>query len=121
MTWLAKNKQSTLAIITLLVLVASLPTAARTIVNPLSGTFCDIIQRIVNFANALLAPLSTLMVLIAGFLYMTGGGDPEKLKKAHRVLIYALIGIAIVLLANSAEVIIRDVLNARRAASQRCL
>jgi len=79
--------------------------------NPiLSQTFQQVVNRVVAFANSIVAPLSTLMVLIAGYLYMTGGGDPEKLKTAHRVIIWSLVGIAIVLLANSAEVIIRELL-----------
>lgn len=85
--------------------------AAVTIQDPLRGrTFQDLIQSVVEFANSLLAPLSALMVLIAGFMYMTGGGNPERIKTAHKVLIWALVGIGIVLLANIAEAIIRDVL-----------
>lgn len=88
---------------------------AATIYDPLQGkTFQDLINNIVKFANSILAPLSTLMVLIAGFLYMTGGGNPEKIKTAHKVLIWALVGIGIVLLANGAEAIIRSILGVSR-------
>ena len=84
--------------------------------NPLGqgATFESIIKNVTKFANYLLTPLSTLMILIAGFYYMTGGGNPEKVKKAHMILTWALIGIAIVLLANSAEVIIRSVLGVKK-------
>lgn len=92
-------------------LTPALIAAAAGLEDPLKGkTFQQIITSVVSFANSLLAPLSTLMVLIAGFLYMTGGGNPEKIKTAHKVLIWALVGIGIVLLANSAEVIIRGIL-----------
>src|SRR3989338_7853503 len=74
------------------------------------ANFNTIINNLVRFANSILAPLSTLMILIAGFLYMTGGGIPEKIKTAHKVLIWALVGIGIVLLANGAEAIIRSIL-----------
>ncbi len=73
-------------------------------------TIVDIINSLTRFAVTLLAPLSVLMVLIAGFLYMTGGGNPEKIKTAHKVLLYALVGIAVVLLASSALVIIKEIL-----------
>lgn len=87
-----------------------------TIDDPLGqgATFNKIINNVVRFANSLLAPLSTLMVLIAGFYYMTGGGNPERVKTAHKILTWALIGIAIVLLANSAEVIIRSVIGVKK-------
>lgn len=84
---------------------------AATIQDPLGGkTFQDLITNVTRFANSLLAPLSALMILIAGFLYMTGGGNPEKIKTAHKMLIWALVGIGIVLLANAAGAIIRGIL-----------
>ena len=87
---------------------------AENIINPIGegGTFGAIIQRIVNFAKSLLAPLAVLMVLIAGFLYMTGGGNPEKIKIAHRVFLWAVVGIAIVLIAESVCVIVGRIIGA---------
>lgn len=109
-----KKFQTTIYIAWALLLPA-LIAAAATLEDPLKGkAFQDIINSVVKFANSILAPLSTLMVLIAGFLYMTGGGNPEKIKTAHKVLIWALVGIGIVLLANSAEVIIRSVLGVKK-------
>lgn len=87
---------------------------AEEIPNPIgSKTFQQVIERLVDFANLLLAPLSTFMVLLAGFFYMTGGGNPEKIKTAHKTLVWALVGIAIVLLANSASFIIKEVLSTK--------
>ena len=79
--------------------------------NPLKSTsFQQIVCSVVRFANSLLAPLSTLMVLIGGFFYMTGGENPEKIKTAHKIIIWALVGIAVVLLANSAAIIVKELL-----------
>ena len=85
---------------------------AISIGNPLGpgATFDTIITNITKFANSLLAPLSVLMVLIAGFLYLTAGGNQEKIKLAHRTIIWALVGIGLVILANSARIIIEQVL-----------
>lgn len=86
-------------------------TTAVAITSPIQAkTFQDIVNGIVNFANSLLAPLSTLMVLIAGFLYMTGGNNPEKIKTAHRVLIWALVGIGVVLISNGITLIVKSVI-----------
>ena len=106
------------ASIALLVITAPVAIAADDtfkIVNPLGDktTFSDIITRITGFANDILAPLATIMVLVAGFLYMTAGGDPEKLRKAHKTLIWALVGIAIVILSNGAETVIKSVLGTK--------
>ncbi|MBI4132766.1 MAG: TrbC/VirB2 family protein [Candidatus Sungbacteria bacterium] len=100
---------SPLVVMTMFAVVAS----AVSVQDPLGGKkFEDIIKGVVSFANTILAPLSTLMILIAAFLYMTGGGNPEKITTAHRVLIWALVGIAIVLLSNGALAIIKNVLGA---------
>ncbi|MBI4132182.1 MAG: hypothetical protein HY474_00970 [Candidatus Sungbacteria bacterium] len=86
--------------------------AQNTIGNPLGqgATFDTVIRNVINFANIILAPISALMILIGGFLYMTAGGDTERLKKANRTLLWAVIGIAIVLLSNGAVAIVKNLL-----------
>lgn len=100
------------AVILLSAYAALAQNAPNPIVNPLGegATFDTIIRNITKFANSLLAPLSALMVLIAGFLYLTAGGNQEKVKLAHRTIIWALVGIGLVILANSARIIITQVL-----------
>lgn len=95
--------------------VAIAATEKETIENPLGkdATFTTIIERVTGYANALLAPLSALMVLIAGLLYMTGGGNPEKIKTAHKVLLWALVGIGIVLLSSGAVAIVKNLLGTK--------
>lgn len=82
------------------------------ITNPLGegATFAKLLGRIIGFANSLLAPLSTIMVLIGGLLYITAGGNQERLTSARKTLLWALVGIAIVLLSSSACIIISNVL-----------
>ena len=46
--------------------------------------------------------VAMMAVLYAALLYMTAAGNEETVKKAHTVLVYALIGIAVALLATSA-------------------
>lgn len=95
-----------------LLLIFAAGAEAINIKNPLGegATFDTIIKNITKFANSLLAPLSALMMLIAGFLYLTAGGNQEKIKLAHKTIIWALVGIGLVILANSARIIIEQVL-----------
>ena len=86
---------------------------AVAIPDPLGGkTFQDLVGKFVDFAELLLAPLSAIMVLLAGFFYMTAGGNPEKIKRAHKTLLWALAGIAVVLLAEVACSIVATALGA---------
>ncbi len=41
--------------------------------------------------------VAVLMIMYAGFLYVTAGGDPGQIKKAHDALLWAVIGAAILL------------------------
>ena len=89
---------------------------AETIFNPI-GTedFQELIKRFVDYALVLLTPLSVIMVLLTGYFYMTAGGNEEKVKRAHKTLIWTVIGIAIVLLAKSAQIIIETALGVEGA------
>ncbi|MGB9726566.1 MAG: hypothetical protein ACPLXB_00445 [Minisyncoccia bacterium] len=43
--------------------------------------------------------VGVIIIVWAGFSYVTAGGDPEKTKKSLNFIIYALVGIIIALLA----------------------
>lgn len=87
-------------------------TLAAQITNPLgTNNLQTVIGNIITWANALAASLATLMILVAGYLYLTGGGSEDQIKKAHRALTWAVIGFVVILFSTVAEAIIRDILN----------
>jgi len=54
-----------------------------------------IITTVINYAFGFLLAVAVLMLILAAYLFVTAGGDPEKVGKANKMLMYALIGIAI--------------------------
>ncbi len=58
-----------------------------------------IIGRIINYALGLLGIVFFGMVLYAGWLWMTSGGESEKAKEAQKLIMNAIIGILIILSA----------------------
>ncbi len=50
------------------------------------------------------------MIFYAAFLYLTAGDNPERIKKAHSQLLYALIAIAIGVLAYGIPTLVQDIL-----------
>lgn len=56
--------------------------------------------------------LSALMFFVSGFMYLTAGGDPEKVKKASKTLTYAFIGTAVALISKGVPLIIGNFLGA---------
>lgn len=59
------------------------------------------IARIIRVALGFLGTLALLLVLYAGFLWMTAAGDQEKVQKAKRTLAQAVIGLVIIIAAFS--------------------
>lgn len=59
----------------------------------------DFLSNIIQFAMTVSVIIAVVAVLVAGFKYITSGGDSEKVKSSTQSLIYALVGLVIVFLA----------------------
>lgn len=59
----------------------------------------NLVQNIIKFMIYLAVVVATLMFTYAGFIYLTAGGSPDKLKKAHGIFFNVFIGLVLVLAA----------------------
>jgi hypothetical protein len=50
------------------------------------------------------------MIIIAGFMFMTAGGDPNKLATAKNIILWTAVGLFIVLFAKGLIAVISKVL-----------
>lgn len=86
--------------ISLIVLVLlALPLVAQAIT-----TVCDIVllvENIRDYFSIIVGAMAVFMFLYAALMWMTAGGDEEKIGKAKQYLIYAAIGAIIFILAYS--------------------
>lgn len=64
--------------------------------------FAAILDRVAGILWIIFAGLVIIMFLIIGMLYLTAQGDPEKVRRANRTIIWAIIGVAVGILAYSA-------------------
>jgi len=82
--------------------------------NPLS---CEdlgcVIEKIISKLVELAIPIVVIMVLIGGFQIMIAGGNEEKVKQGKSTIWWAVIGYAIILLADGLVLIIKSVLGAK--------
>jgi len=89
-------------------------TTELTLPNPLS---CEdlrcVIEKIISKLVELAIPIVVIMVLIGGFQIMTAGGNEEKIKQGKSTIWWAVIGYAIILLADGLVLIIKSVLGAK--------
>ena len=53
----------------------------------------QIMTKAINYFNGFIGLVTVILIIYAGFLVLTGGGDDEKLKKAKAIIKYAVIGI----------------------------
>ncbi len=68
----------------------------------------DIIRTVVNVLTTVVGILAVIFIIVGGFRYITSGGDSGKVTSARNTIVYALVGLIIVALA---QVIVRFVLN----------
>ena len=59
----------------------------------------DFIISILNIIIGLLALITVIILIYAGFQYLTSGGDADKAKTARKTIEYALIGLVIIVFA----------------------
>ena len=91
-------------ILSSLVLVGLLavPLMGMAVVSPTPPSTSDlptVIDKITNWALGILIAFAVLMLIIAGFLFVTAQGDPDKVKTARNFVLWALVGVLVGLLS----------------------
>lgn len=84
-----------------------------TIENPLKyDTLAELIEAVINFLFQLAIVVAPLMVVVAGAFFILGGGSPEKVKTAGKILMYTAIGFGVILLSYGLIKLLKEVLGA---------
>lgn len=73
-----------------------------------AGKVDSIVEEIINILTIIVGVIAVIMIIIGGLRYITSGGDSNKVSSAKNTILYAIIGLVIVALA---QVIVRFVLN----------
>lgn len=66
-----------------------------------------LLKRIINIFSIIVGVIAVIMIIIGGLKYITSGGDSGNISSAKNTIIYALVGLVIVALA---QFIVRFVL-----------
>jgi hypothetical protein len=74
-----------------------------------AGTTVDaIVATVINIFSFVVGVIAVIMIIIGGIKYITSGGDSNNISSAKTTIIYAIIGLVVVALA---QVVVRFVLN----------
>lgn len=86
---------------------------AQSIVDPLNvKSFGELLTRIAQGVGGIIAGLGTVMIVVAGILYMTSAGSPERMNKAKTALVYAIAGIAVGAAAEAIVAVVKSIIGA---------
>ena len=79
--------------------------------NPLGTTnIFTILQKIISYLIMIGAPILAIMVIYGGYLILTAGDDPEKVKGGKNTILYATIGYIIIICSYGIIYIVKEVL-----------
>jgi hypothetical protein len=73
-----------------------------------TDTINNIITTVINLFSMIVGIIAVIMIIYGGLRYITSGGDSAKITSAKNTIIYALIGLVVVALA---QFIVKFVLN----------
>jgi len=102
--------------IILISLLLSLPIVVSAVEfqNPLEyETFGDLIDAIIKFIFYIAVVIAPLMIIIGAFYILTAGGDPKKIGTGRNIIIYTLVGLAIILLARGLIAMIESLIGVK--------
>ncbi|MFH1142499.1 MAG: pilin [Candidatus Uhrbacteria bacterium] len=92
--------KKTILLPTLLFLLWTTPVAAVTLVDPLGeASIPVIIGRVISAALGLSGSAALLMFVYGGFLWLTSGGEKDRVDKGKKTLVWAIIGIVVIFAA----------------------
>jgi len=87
------------------------PPGAVCIKNPIeSKTFEELIKVIIKFLQVLAGVVTSGVIVLAGYFFVTSAGDPAKITQAKKMILYALIGLAIILMAQGIIALVETVI-----------
>lgn len=82
--------------------------------NPLKwGSISELIEAIVKFLQEVALVITAGVIVLAGYFFVTSGGDPAKVTQAKNMVLYALIGLVIILMAQSIIALIEKVIKGK--------
>ena len=102
-------------ILPILTLLLTLPIGATAAVieiqNPLTAPdFETIVANLIDFVFKIAIVLAPLMIIIGAALFITSAGNLQQVDRAKKIIIYTVIGFAIVLLAKGILAMIKQLL-----------
>lgn len=83
------------------------PEQPPVVISDIGGVF-GLIDKAIQWIFGILLVLAVIFLLYSAFLYLTSGGEDEKVKKAKGFLLYSIIAIVVALVARGIIALVRN-------------
>lgn len=79
------------------------------IINPLGSTttFSQVLTIVISTVQVIAGILSVVYIILAGLSFVMANGDPAKITKARTMLLYVVIGVAIIFGAQAISIVVQ--------------
>lgn len=67
--------------------------------SPVDGDLPSIVQKVLTWALGFAIVVAVIVIIVAGYMYITAAGDETKIKKATTTLTWAIIGLIVAFVA----------------------
>lgn len=105
------QKKIFFTILPLLLISCGQASAQIDIPNPLQASnFTELIDGIISFIFMVGIALAPVMFIVAGFYFITAGGDPKRVQTAKQIMLYTSIGLVIILLAKALVYVLKNII-----------
>jgi len=78
-----------------------------------ASTIYEIIARVYKFLLMISIPIAVIIILWAAYTFLTSSGESEKINQAKKILMWAIIGLIIVILSNGIVSVLGDLLEVK--------
>lgn len=84
-----------------------------TLTNPWTGvnSIFDAIDKITDFLLTVAVPIAVILIVYAGLIFLTSGGNTGKITQARTILWYTMVGFTVILIGKGFYLLIESVLN----------
>ncbi|MCK9446861.1 pilin [bacterium] len=77
--------------------------------NPINAnSFAELVELVTKWIIDIALVLAPLIIVYGGFIYITAAGEPAKMETGKKIILYAVIGFILVLLATSLVDVLTD-------------
>ena len=79
--------------------------------NPLvHKTVEELVNSIAEFIRNTSLILAPILIIIAGFYFITAMGDPKRIETGKKIILYTVIGLTIILIASGLVALVRNII-----------